>query len=71
VAESRGYSTRKWSKLDNYKCDAPECIYDSFDEEDVKRHIAAVHASSAPRVPGPGPSAHGRTVGSAANKDDD
>lgn len=53
MAGSKGYSTRKWSGLDNYKCDEPECIYDSFDEDDVQRHIAAVHGPDAPLTPVP------------------
>lgn len=60
MAESRGYSTRKWSGLTNYKCDADECIYDSFDEDDLKRHVAAVHSTNVPLAPGPGPAARGR-----------
>ena len=41
---------RKWSGLDNFLCTAnPEhCIYDSFDESDVERHIEKFHGSEGP-----------------------
>lgn len=48
--EKKGWTKRKWSGLDNFKCD--DCIFDCFEMVDMNRHRDEVHGPNAPKVPG-------------------